>query len=350
MTDIKHIHVIAPNFKRRLSGVTSTIVQLVPVQNRLGQKVTTVGPGLPAILPSIGFIDLLKLWAAPLGAPWRVWHARRNNEMITGIILKNVFRMKLKLLFTSAAQRHHKPLTRWMIRQMDAVVATSAGSAAFLQVPYTIIRHGVDLDIFHPPSEPEDGIAATGFPGKYLIGCFGRIRFQKGTDLFVRAMIELLPHYPDWTAVICGRVTAEHRDFGSALQHDVDNAGISQRIRFFGEVPDVKVWYRRMTLYVAPSRNEGFGLTPLEAMASETAVVTSTAGAYQEMIVPDVTGAIVPAGDYAALKAAIEPYLSDPEKTMATGKAALDHVRKTFALENEANALGTVYRSLLGGH
>ncbi|MGG2478097.1 hypothetical protein ACNVD4_22235, partial [Rhizobium sp. BR5] len=33
----------------------------------------------------------------------------------------------------------------------------------------------------------------TGLPGQYLIGCFGRVRHQKGTDLFVRAMIELLP-------------------------------------------------------------------------------------------------------------------------------------------------------------
>ena len=54
MEDISDVEIIAPNFKRRLSGVTSTIIQLVPVQRRLGQKVATLGPGLPATLPHIG--------------------------------------------------------------------------------------------------------------------------------------------------------------------------------------------------------------------------------------------------------------------------------------------------------
>ena len=349
VTDIRNTLVIAPNFKRRLSGVTSTIVQLVPVQARLGHRVATLGPGLPAGLPHIRFRDLWRLWQAPVGASARVWHARRNNEMLTGIVLKYLLGMRLKLLFTSAAQRNHKAFTRWMIRQMDAVVATSAGSGAYLRVPHTVIRHGVDLELFHPPEGPADRIEATGLPGKYLIGCFGRIRHQKGTDLFVRAMVELLPRYPDWTAVICGRVTTEHRAFGEELRDAVDRAGLAGRIVFPGEVPDVKIWYRRLQLYVAPSRNEGFGLTPLEAMASQTPVIASTAGAYAEMILPGTTGEVVPAGDYDALKAAIEPYLADPARTARAADAALTHVRATFALENEANGLAAVYGRLLMG-
>lgn len=347
MVDIRDVLVIAPNFKRRLSGVTSTIVQLAPVQQRLGHRVATLGPGLPPGLPSIRFSDLWRLWTRPRGASRRVWHARRNNEMLVGILLKYVLGMRLKLLFTSAAQRNHKPFTKWMIRRMDAVVATNSISGSFLKVPYTIIRHGVDLDEFHPPKGPEDTMAATGLPGKYLVGCFGRIRHQKGTDLFVRAMIDLLPHHPDWTAVICGRVTAEHTAFGDELRQSVRTAGLSGRILFPGEVPDIKVWYRRLSLYVAPSRNEGFGLTPLEAMASRTPVIATTAGAYGEMILPGVTGEIVPIDEFTALRDAIEPYLADPARTARAAEAALTHVRSTFALENEANALKKVYDRLL---
>ncbi|MGO8425835.1 glycosyltransferase, partial [Rhizobium ruizarguesonis] len=112
--------------------------------------------------------------------------------------------------------------------------------------------------------------AATGLPGRHLIGCFDRVRHQKGTDLFVRAMIELLPQHTEWTAVVSGRVTAEHVAFADKRKADVAAAGLSDRILFRGEVPDIKIWYRRLTLYVAPSRNEGFGRTPLEAMASRT--------------------------------------------------------------------------------
>ena len=347
---MRDVEIIAPNFKRRLSGVTSTIVQLIPCQIRLGMRIATLGPGLPEGLAKLRWAQLFGLWRLPARRRHRVWHARRNNEMAVGILLRHVLRMPLKLLFTSAAQRRHTAYTKWLIRRMDAVIATSDRSGSFLAVPHTVIQHGVDLSLFHPPETAEDGIAATGLPGRYLVGCFGRVRHQKGTDLFVQAMIELLPQHPEWTAVISGRVTAEHVGFGEKLKADVAAAGLADRILFLGEVPDIKVWYRRLTLYVAPSRNEGFGLTPLEAMASRTAVVASDAGAYAELIAEGETGSVVAAGDGEALTRAIAPYIADPALAIAHGENALRHVRANFALEKEANAIGAVYDRLLGGN
>lgn len=346
-TDLREIEIIAPNLKRRLSGVTSTIVQLIPKQIAMGTRIVTLGPGLPNHLPNLKWAQLPGLWLRPRRARVRVWHARRNNEMLLGLLLRSVLRMPLKLLFTSAAQRRHSRYTRWLIRRMDKVIATSSRSGSFLRVPHTVIQHGVDLNLFHPPETPADRMAATELPGRYLVGCFGRVRHSKGTDLFVEAMIALLPKYPDWTAVICGRVTAENRSFADKLIQSVAEAGLSDRIRFLGEVDDVRPWYRRATLYVAPSRNEGFGLTPLEAMASQTAVVASDAGAYEEMIVPGKTGLVVPAGDGFSLTTAIETYLADPDETRRQGQNAVLHVRSNFALEKEATAIGEVYAGLL---
>ncbi len=342
------ITVIAPHFKRRLSGVTSTVIQLVPAQSRRGRGIATLGPGLPDHLPKMRWRQLLALWRAPKGAPVRVWHARRNNEMLFGIVLRDVFRMPLKLLFTSAAQRRHTGYTRWLISKMDTVVATSARSGSFLLVPHTVIRHGVDTELFQPGEDVSDTIAATGLPGRHLVGCFGRVRHQKGTDLFVRAMIELLPEFPDWTAVISGRVTAEHQGFADRLKADIAAAGLSSRIVFLGEVDDIKPWYRRLSLYVAPSRNEGFGLTPLESMASGTAAVTSDAGAYAEMIVENATGKVVPAGNYEALRDAIRVYLASPAAAEEAGRVSRQHVLDNFALENEVGGLEKVYDRLLG--
>lgn len=339
---VHEVEVVAPNFKRRLSGVTSTIVQLIPLQRARGLGIATMGPGLPDDLPHIGWGALLSFWRRPAKRRFRIWHARRNIEMLAGIFMRDVLRMKLRLVFTSAAQRHHKPFTKWLIRRMNAVIATSARSGSFLEVPHTVIMHGVDLERFHPPVGAEDGFAASGLPGKYAIGCFGRVRHSKGTDLFVDAMIALLPQYPDWTAIVTGRATAEHQSFADDLKARIAAAGLQDRILILGEVPDVRVWYRRLTLYVAPSRNEGFGLTPLEAMASRTAVVASDAGAYAEMIV-EGTGRFVPASDGAALRDAIEPYLADPSMAERQGDNALAHVREAFPLEREAAAISAVY-------
>jgi mannosyltransferase len=342
------IEVVAPNLKKRLSGVTSTIVQLVPVQARtIG--IAALGPGLPDNVPKMKWWQLPSLLALPASGRRRIWHARRNTEMVAGLALKWIFRAPLHLLFTSAAQRSHKPFTKWLIRRMDGVIATSARSGSFLDVPHTVVMHGIDLDLFHPPRPGDQGFEASGLPGRRAIGCFGRIRHQKGTDLFVGAMIALLPRFPDWTAVIAGRVTVENRHFAQELKDRIEDAGLSDRIVFLGEVPDIKLWYRYMSLYVAPSRNEGFGLTPLEAMASGAAVVASDAGAYGEMIVSGETGVIVAAGDCDALTAAIRPYLADPSLAETHGRQALAHVRRNFPLSREAEGVAAAYGRLWAG-
>ncbi len=51
--------------------------------------------------------------------------------MLFGLLLRDVLRMPIRLLFTSAAQRNHSRYTRWLIAKMDAVVATSARSGSF---------------------------------------------------------------------------------------------------------------------------------------------------------------------------------------------------------------------------
>ncbi|MBC2886006.1 glycosyltransferase family 4 protein [Ochrobactrum sp. CM-21-5] len=351
---VKDVEIVAPNFKRRLSGVTSTIVVLVPLQRRLGIKIAAFGPGLPATLPHIVLRDFLGFWKRPRSSvPNRVWHARRNVEMLAGIFMRDVLRMRLKLLFTSASQRHHKRFTKWLIQRMDGVIATSRKTAAYLDVPNTVIMHGIDLTQFRPPSEPEDFLSASDIDGKFAIGCFGRVRHQKGTDLFVDSMIALLPKYPDWVAVVAGRATTEHQAFERALRDKVKKAGLSNRIVFLGEVAftgegeSIPVWYRRLTVYVAPSRREGFGLTPLEAMASQTAVVASDAGAYPELIVEGQTGHVVPAGDLQAMQDAIEAYLQNPDIALAHGRQALTHTRQNFPLEGEAEKIGALYNELL---
>lgn len=342
--DMRRVEVIAPNFKKRLSGVTSTIVQLVPEQAKT-VGIATLGPGLPASLPQMRWTQLPALWRRPLSGRRRIWHARRNIEMAAGIVLR-ALGAPLQLLFTSAAQRNHKPFTKWLIGRMDAVIATSHKSGQYLETPHEVIMHGIDLSRFSPPDNRAAEFAAANLPGKYAIGCFGRLRHNKGTDVFVEAMIRLLPDYPDWTAVITGRTTVEHAAFVDGLKAKVEAAGLGERVRFLGEVPDVTQWYKRITLYVAPSREEGFGLTPLEAMATQVAVVASDAGSYPELIEQGTTGAVAPAGDVDRFEAEIRPYLADPDLAARHGGAGNRRVRAEFPLSREASQIFDVYQRL----
>ena len=109
--------------------------------------------------------------------------------MALGLILRRLLRRRYRLLFTSAAQRRHTGFTRWLIRQQDALIATSPQAASYLERPATVILHGVDLGVFHPSPDRAALRADLGFaPQDIVIGCFGRVRAQKGVDLLVQAL------------------------------------------------------------------------------------------------------------------------------------------------------------------
>jgi len=313
------LQLIVPNLHRRYSGVTATNRMVAPKLAKLF-RAAWLGSNAPDGIARMGVADLLGLRRrrAPL-----IWHARRNNEMIAGVLLRSLG-WPLKLVFTSAAQRHHKWLTRWLIARMDAVIATSDISASYLKREATVITHGVDTEIYAPPADRGVAFAESGLPGHYAIGCFGRVRAQKGSDVFVDAMVKLLPRYPDFTAVMVGAITPEQAAFANDLTKRIADAGLTSRIIITGElsIEEVQRWYRRLTIYAFTSRNEGFGLTLIEAMAAGAALVASRAGAAELVIEEGVTGALTPPGDADALAAAIEPLMREPQTAAAMGARA----------------------------
>lgn len=338
------LEVIVPNLHRRYSGVTATNRMVAPRLARLF-RAAWFGSDAPAGIGRLSAADFLKLWRrkAPL-----IWHARRNNEMIAGVALR-ALGWPLKLVFTSAAQRHHSWITRWLIRRMDAIIATSDISASFLKVKATVIPHGVDTDVYAPPTDRAAAFAEAGLPGRYAIGCFGRVRAQKGTDIFVDAMCRLLPRHPDFSAVIVGQVTPEQTRFANDLKQRIETVGLQSRVVMTGELPieAVQRWYRRLTIYAFTSRNEGFGLTLIEAMATGSALVAARAGAAELVLEDGVTGVLVPPGDVDALVAALEPLMRDVDAATAMGARGRARVLAKFSLDAEAARIGEVYRPLL---
>src|SRR3954463_14230472 len=137
----RQLQLIVPNLHRRYSGVTATNRMVAPKLAKLFRS-AWLGSDAPDGIARMAAADLLKCRrrSEPL-----IWHARRNDEMIFGVLLR-ALGWPLKLVFTSAAQRHHSWLTRWLIRRMDAIIATSELSASYLKRQATVIPHGVDSD------------------------------------------------------------------------------------------------------------------------------------------------------------------------------------------------------------
>lgn len=342
--NLEELDVIIPNLHWNYTGVTATNRMIAPQIARL-VSARWLGSDAPAGIETMTFGDLMGLRFGRRRPV--IWHARRNNEMMVGLVLR-CLGWPIKLVFTSAAQRHHTWITRFLVARMDAVIATSDAAASYLKVPATVILHGVDTERYRPPKNRDAEFVVSGLRGKYAIGCFGRVRHQKGTDVFVDAMCELLPRYPDFSAVIIGAV--DDTSFETKLKDKVAAAGLAERVKFLGELPidDVPPWYRRILIYAFTSRNEGFGLTLLEAMASGNALVAARAGAAEAVVTGGKVALLVAAGDAGALIQAIEPLMRDPSLAAAMGDRARDYVAKNFSIQSEAEKYVEVYRPLLG--
>jgi mannosyltransferase len=342
--NLADLDLIVPNLHRRYSGVTATNRMVAP---KLAERLSAAwfGSNAPGGIVRLGVADLFKLRRRPRPL---IWHARRNNEMIVGVLLR-ALGWPLKLVFTSAAQRHHSWTTRFLIRRMDAIIATSDLSASYLKRSATVIPHGVDTETYAPPRDRAAAFAESGLAARYAIGCFGRVRAQKGSDVFVEAMCRLLPHYPDFTAVMVGAIVPEQMVFANELKRRIEAAGLSSRIVILGEleIAEVQRWYQRLTIYAFTSRNEGFGLTLIEAMAAGAALVAARAGAAELVVEDGVTGSLVPPGDVDALVAALEPLMRDPEAAAAMGVRGRSRVVEQFSLDAEADKIAAVYRTLV---
>ncbi len=351
--------IIITNLKRTYTGVSGTISALLPIQV-LTKKIAFVGKKVPGVelaknINPENFI-YLSIWQAikislnksKKGSP-RIWHVRRDHEMILTIFMRDVLRMPIKIIFTSAAKHKHSWFPRWLISKMDGVIATTEEAAKLVPNTIKIISHGANLNQFKYPNNKLNIWQRTGFPGKYGIGIFGRVRPSKGTDFFVKAMIELLPLFPEFTAVIIGKNSFKYKKFKKGLENLIEKSSLNDRIFFLGELSDNEIpyWYQNITIMVACPRYEPFGITPLEAMACGCAVVATKTGAFEKIISNNETGIIVPVNNLASLIIALKELMSDPNKIENMGVNGLNRVASFFSVEKEAENINEVYKKIL---
>lgn len=355
--DQNEIELIIGNSNANFSGVTSTMLQLLSEQQKLINLRVMGKHHLPDESLNISFWQVAKLCRTPLSdGRYRIFHARRVDEMIQALILKHVFRAKIKIVFSSAAQRNRSGSTKWLTDKMDAVLAMCKASASYLhKEPDGIIYHGVKTDVYTPPENKEAAWQAlnllpeTLFKGKHGIAILGRVREQKGVHLFVRSCINLLAKYPDYTAVVVGSISSSNESFVKELQAEIDNAGFSERIIFAGEqnFADIPSIFSALSLVVALSDNEGFGLTILEAMSSGTAVLASEAGAWPEVVRSGQDGYVVPINDLPAVIEKMDLLLSDEQQLEQMGINGRERVLAHYSVQREAKQLVKFFRQLM---
>jgi glycosyltransferase involved in cell wall biosynthesis len=158
----------------------------------------------------------------------------------------------------------------------------------------------------------------------------GRLVPYKGVDDAIEALTR--PAAAGWRLVVIGDDDASSPGEGERLRGLAADAGVSERVRFVGRVPDVAHWlaaFDALGVFTKPGGRrtpgkEGFGTSAFEAMCAGVPVVGVTGGAVVRRLA-GVAGRGVPPADPAAIGAALGE-LSDPEVRRAAGEAARELV------------------------
>jgi glycosyltransferase involved in cell wall biosynthesis len=245
----------------------------------------------------------------------------------------------------------------------DAVIANSQWTADHIRSVYSyrpkklvIVPRGVDPDAFSPANVSSDRVSrlraqwkADG--GETVVLVPGRITRRKGHLVAVDALAPLAHEFGKLRVVFAGE--PNHRDrFAAEIAGAIERLQLAHIVTIAGHVQDMPAAYLAADIVVSATiEPEAFGRVAAEAAAMERPVVTTDHGGAREIVVPGISGLLVPPGDSRALSDALRLLLEksrDDRKAMGVRGRA--HVLSRFTLARMTGDTLALYRELLEQH
>jgi len=143
-----------------------------------------------------------------------------------------------------------------------------------------------------------------------VIGYVGRLEYVKGIDILLKAFITIRAMNRSVKLLIVGDGTLKKYILELAKHHNIEDS-----VTVTGFVPNTEVpkYLSKMSIFVLPSRREGFPNTLLQAMAAGLPIVTTSVGGVPELITNGRNGLLVPPDNVKELAKAIELLLKTRE-------------------------------------
>lgn len=196
------------------------------------------------------------------------------------------------------------------------------------------------------PAECRPAIERLGLPSRYLLYLGGFDR-RKNVPVLLRAMARVRFLLEGARLVVAGRLPQRDTPFAPDPRRIVHELRIEDEVQFLGHVAeeDKPALYAGALAFVFPSRYEGFGLPPLEAIACGTPAIVGRGSALEEVAGPGGVG--VPGHDVEALAEALVSLATDGRWRAELSRAGLRHAA-AFSWERAARETLQAYRDVAG--
>lgn len=172
------------------------------------------------------------------------------------------------------------PLDRLLVKWISAIQVLSTRVRTQVEELYrrdsVVIRSGVD-PAAHANSDPSSAIRKFGLDRKYRLLVVGKLHPQKNQSICLAALKAVCNKIPEAILILVGRGPMR-----AELERMAVELGITQRVKFLGEVPlgDLIDLYAACHVNLLPAVNQSWGLTPFEALcAGRISIVSSDSGA-----------------------------------------------------------------------
>lgn len=216
-----------------------------------------------------------------------------------------------------------------------------------------LLPNGVDVTRFGRTGQRAAVRASLGVgPDELLLLNVGRIDHQKGLDILVEALAQVVSQRP-WRLACVGGATigsGEQRSHGywSELRSQARRLGLEERVRFLGWRDDVPALLEASDVYVHAARYEGWPLAVIEAMAAGRPVVATDCVGRPTGFEDGVHGFIVKTGSVEELAAAVSEALalSDEERTR-WGEDARELAREHYDVRVSSKRFVSLVEGLL---
>jgi glycosyltransferase involved in cell wall biosynthesis len=132
---------------------------------------------------------------------------------------------------------------------------------------------------------------------------------------------------------VAGLAEYYQEDYGVTLKRMAAEKGLADRVHFLGSLsqPELVSYYQSADILVNPSYSESFGMSLVEALASETPVIAAKVGGMVNIVDENETGLLVERGDVQGLAEAMRRLLDDSALRQQMGKTGRKQVIERFS-------------------
>jgi glycosyltransferase involved in cell wall biosynthesis len=285
----------------------------------------------------------------------QIWHGHDYKSNLLGLLLRRFWPMRLVTTVHGwVKQTRRTPLyyaiDRFCLPRYERVLCVSEDlrqQCLACGVPpgrCLLIENAIDTDEYArrlPVAEAKERLGVD--PRRLLIGSVGRLSAEKGFDVLIRAVDQLLQTGLDVELVIGGEGDQEPE-----LRALIAGLGRADRIRLVGYCADARDLYQAMDVFALSSYREGLPNVLLEAMAMGTPVVATRVAGVPRLIRTGENGLLVEPGRTGELARALARLLGDPGLRARLSQTGRETVAAGYSFAVRMEKVRAIYDGLLG--